>query len=66
MEFTGVVVAAILTGTAAVMTAWAAVRRAKAEGSEQCNRELREARAEAEATALQLHHLRMMHPDATD
>jgi hypothetical protein len=63
MEFTGVLAAAILTGIAAVFTAWAAVRRAKAEGTEKCERELREARTEAEATAALLHRMRMDHPD---
>jgi hypothetical protein len=63
MEFTGILAAAILTGVAAVMTAWAAVRRAKAEGTERCERELKEARQEAETTAAELHRFRMEHPD---
>jgi hypothetical protein len=62
VTFTGAVAAAVLTGLAAVMTAWAAVRRAKHEGSDECERDLAAARLEAEGAAAELHRLRMAHP----
>lgn len=55
----GTALAALLTGIAGVLTAWAAVVRARKQGNEHCERELREARAEGERYASELHALRM-------
>jgi hypothetical protein len=56
-------VGATLTGVAAVLTAWAAVVKARGEaearGEEQCEERLKAARTEAEAVADQLHTERM-------
>ena len=57
------VIAAALTGVAGIITAWAAVVRAKNKGAEDCEEHLAAARAEAEENAAQLHALRMKHPD---
>jgi hypothetical protein len=59
----GTAIAAVLTGTAAVLTAWAAVKRAKSHGTEECEENLAEARKEAEAQAVEVHRLRMAHPE---
>ena len=62
----GALIAAILTGIAAVITAWAAVLRAKDRGARDCNQQLADTRAEAEAARVQLHRLRMAHPEVID
>lgn len=59
----GTTIAAILTGTAAVITAVAAVRRAKSVGTEECEEALAIARNEAEAAEAEVHRLRMAHPE---
>ena len=59
----GTVIAAILTGSAAVITAIAAVTRAKNTGNKECEESLAETRKEAEATQAEIHRLRMKHPE---
>jgi hypothetical protein len=59
----GAVIAAVLTGIAAILTAWAAVVRAKKQGSAECHDELSDARAEGEAARAELHRIRMEHPE---
>ena len=59
----GATVAAVLTGVAAVGTAWAAVLRARRTGATQCEEELSKARAEAEAANAEVHRLHMAHPE---
>ena len=59
LNYTGAVVAAILTGIAAVLTAWAAVVRAKHQGAEDCEQKLATVRDEAEAARAELHRWRM-------
>lgn len=59
----GTTIAAILTGTAAVLTAWAAVRRAGSKGNEECEEALAQTRTEAEAAQAEIHRLRMAHPE---
>lgn len=59
----GTVIAAVLTGTAAVITAIAAVTRAKNTGSRECEENLAESRKEAEATQAEIHRLRMKYPE---
>lgn len=51
----------MLTGVAAVITAWAAVLRAKHQGRADCEEQLGAARAEAEKDRAELHRLRMEH-----
>lgn len=55
--------AAVLTGTAAVLTAWAAVRRAKSKGNEECEENLAVARHESERVNAELHQMIMRHPE---
>ncbi len=55
--------AAVLTGVAAVGTAYAAVLRAKRTGAARCEEELERARGEAEAANAEAHRLRMAHPE---
>jgi Collagen triple helix repeat (20 copies) len=59
----GTVAAAILTGIAAVVTAWAAVVRAKDKGRKDCEAQLTASRDEAEAAQAALHRIRMIHPE---
>lgn len=59
----GALVAASLTGLAGIITAWAAIIRAKKQGTAECEKELAEARGEAETLAQQLHEIKMSHPD---
>ena len=59
----GTTIAAILTGSAAVLTAWAAVRRAGSRGTEECEESLTKTREEAEAAAAEIHRMRMAHPE---
>lgn len=63
LAFTGTewaaIIGGILTGIAAIITAWAAVVKAKREGHDECHEELRAARAEAEQLATELHAERM-------
>jgi hypothetical protein len=56
-------IAAVLTGAAGILTAWAAVVRARNEGRRDCEQHLEVARAEAETASAELHQLRMRHPD---
>ena len=44
----GALITAILAGIAGILTAWAAVVRAKRKGNEECERKLRECREEQE------------------
>jgi hypothetical protein len=53
------VIGALLTGVAGIITAWASLVRARHEGDHQCEERLREARAEAEQYAQRLHTERM-------
>jgi hypothetical protein len=53
------VIAAILTGVAGIVTAWAAVIRARKRGAKWCEEQLAGARAEAEQLAAELHRERM-------
>ena len=62
----GATAAAVLTGLAAVGTAWAAVLRAKHGGAAECEEELQAARTEAETAQAELHKLRMEHPEVID
>jgi len=55
----GGLVGAILAGIAAIITAWAAVVRAKKRGSKECEENLAAARAEAEQAHAELHRLKM-------
>src|SRR5262252_2506014 len=55
----GALIAAILAGIAGVITAWAAVIRARKRGTKHCEEALAQARAEAEAAHDELHRLRM-------
>lgn len=55
--------AAVLTGLAAVGTAYAAVLRAKRTGAAGCEEELERVRGEAEAAAAEVHRLHMAHPE---
>jgi cytoskeletal protein RodZ len=52
-------IASISTGAAAIATAWAAVIAARRAGQHDCEDRLKEARAEAEKEADELHRLRM-------
>lgn len=54
-----VVISAILAGIGGCISAWAALVRARKEGDADCERKLREARAESEQIASELHALRM-------
>lgn len=49
-----------------MITAWAAVVRAKKQGNKQCQEDLAACRAEAEAAQARLHRLRMAHPEDDD
>lgn len=62
----GAVIAAFLTGAAAIITAWAAVLRAKDKGSQECEEQLATSRSEAEESKAELHRLRMEHPEVID
>jgi hypothetical protein len=62
-DVNGSTVAAILTGLAAVGTAWAAVVRAKRKGAEECEEALRLCRADAEAAQAEVYRLHMAHPE---
>ena len=53
------VIAAILTGIAGCLTAWATVVRPRNQGRAHCNEALHDARTEAERYAAELHALRM-------
>jgi hypothetical protein len=59
----GLWLAAALTGLAAILTAWAAVLRARKQGSKECEEHLAESRSETEKLQGELHHLRMAHPE---
>lgn len=59
----GATAAAVLTGLAAVGTAWAAVLRAKRTGAAGCEEELERVRGEAETANAELHRLKMAHPE---
>jgi Collagen triple helix repeat (20 copies) len=52
-------VGAVLTAIAGIITAWAAVVKARNEGHEHCTEELNMVRSEAEELHIQLHKLRM-------
>lgn len=52
---------ALVSGVAGIITAWAAVIRAKGEGSKQCEEKLAAARKEAEEATAELHRIRMQH-----
>ena len=62
----GALIAALLTGIAAVITAWAAIVRAKDKGSKDCEESLAAARGEAETAQAALHRLRIAHPEVLD
>jgi hypothetical protein len=55
--------AAIGTAIAAVLTAWAAVIRARKTGSKACEEELAQSHRQAETLEAQLHKVRMAHPE---
>jgi hypothetical protein len=59
----GVFLAACGTAIAAVLTAWAAVLRAKNHGSKACEEELSQTRTQSETFQAELHKLRMAHPE---
>ena len=63
VTFDGVFLAACGTAIAAVLTAWAAVIRARKTGSKACEEELTESRSQAETFQAELHKLRMAHPE---
>jgi hypothetical protein len=56
------VLAAVLTGIAGIITAYASVVKARKEGSENCEDHLRQARAEAEEYTTEVHQWRMRYP----
>lgn len=56
-------IGSILVGLAGVITAWIAIRKAKAEGSKTCHELLNASRKEAEEYAIALHSIRMNHPN---
>ena len=62
----GALTAALLTGIAAIITAWAAILRAKDKGSKDCEDRLAAARGEAETAQAALHRLRIAHPEVID
>ena len=62
----GALIAACCTGVAAIITAWAAIIRAKHTGDQRCQEELAAARQEAEETQAKLHHIRMTHPEVIE
>ena len=54
-----VVLSAILAGIGGIVSAWAALTRARKEGDEECERKLKALRAESEQMADELHQARM-------
>jgi hypothetical protein len=62
VTFDGVFLAACGTAIAAVLTAWAAVIRARKTGSKACEEELSQTRTQSENFQAELHKLRMAHP----
>ena len=58
-----VALGALMTGIAGCCTAWAAVVRARKEGSEDCEKRVTAARAEAEELQTELHDFRMRRDD---
>jgi hypothetical protein len=59
-------IAAVCTGIAGIITAWAALVRARRAGNRQCEEALAEARQDAEAAHAELHHLKMRDRGAVD
>lgn len=57
-------IGALFAGAAGILTAWAAVLRARRDKDRECADELRAARREAEAATAELHRRRMDHPEA--
>jgi hypothetical protein len=59
-------IAAVFTGIAGIITAWAALVRARRDGNRQCEEALAAARADAEDAHAELHALRMRDRGAVD
>ena len=59
METPLLAIASFVTGIGAIITAWSALKRARATGAADCREELRLARIEAERTAAELHRVKM-------
>jgi hypothetical protein len=53
------IIGAVLAGVGGIITAWAALVRARAEGDHDCQEQLKTLRAENEQVADELHGLRM-------
>src|SRR5262252_2694657 len=53
----------IILGIGGIISAVIALRKAKLEGDEQCQKHLKQAREEAEVCTAELHHIRMHHPE---
>jgi len=62
----GALIAACCTGVAAIITAWAAIIRAKKTAAKECHEDLAVARQEAEDAQAKLHHIRMTHPEVME
>lgn len=62
-EFTLAGVAALLLAISGVITSVIALRKAKQEGDENCHKQLKEAREEAEECTQELHKIRLEHPE---
>jgi gas vesicle protein len=54
-----IVLGSILAGIGGIVSAWAALVRARGEGDEECERKLKAARLESEQIADELHEARM-------
>jgi len=59
-------IGAVLSGIAAVISAYVAFRKNRSEGDKDCHEQLKLMRREAEQTQAQLHRLRMQHPELID
>jgi hypothetical protein len=63
IELTLAGAAAVLLAVSGIITSVIALRKAKQEGDENCHKQLRDSRAEAEQYAQQLHKIRLEHPE---
>jgi Collagen triple helix repeat (20 copies) len=54
---------AILAGIGGIISGWVAIRKAKMEGSKTCHELLNASRLEAEQYSIELHEIKMKHPE---